>query len=146
MLAKFNIGFAYGLNLLVGGGTQAYYNYGCFYVGVELAKAMADVLPNWADMSIEERLERLLESMDLADEIAVSREGETLTVTVRGCHFCPKRVGGYELEGTACLLPSLIAGVVHHETGAGVKLKDVLKALDWSVGEECKVSISLRQA
>ena len=140
LLARFNIGFAYGLNILAGHGTQAYYNSGCFWAGVELAKALAEE-PGWGELALEERLRTLLERIDLADEIEVVLQGDEALVVVRGCHYCPRRVGGYELDGTACLLPGLIMGFLSHEIGE--KLRFTKETLDWGLGEECKVEVRL---
>ena len=132
-LAKFNIGFAYGLSLIAGRGTQIYYNYGCFWAGVELARLMAARIPGWREASLGECVKMLLEQIGAADEVQVVDEGGSLRVILRGCHFCPKRVGGYELEGTACFLPGLVAGVVSQKLGLEPRLglvKDMMRRLD----------------
>lgn len=144
LLARFNVGFAYGLSTIVGRGTQVYYNAGCFWAGVELAKALAEEDPSWAERPLVERLKTLLECMDIADEVEVRLEDNKVSVVMRGCHYCPKRVGGYELEGTACLLPGLIMGFLSHELAE--KLRFTRETLDWGVGEECKVEVRLPSA
>ncbi len=44
----------------------------------------------------------------------VEGRGDTLVVTVKKCYYCPKRVGGAKLQGTACPIPRLLVELLRY--------------------------------
>jgi len=57
--------------------------------------------------------ETLLRDLE-AGSFHVEMEGDTLRILIEECNYCPKRVGGASLRGTACPIPRLIVELLHY--------------------------------
>lgn len=73
-----------------------------------------------SDISMNDLLKVIIECvnkyLDIAPEIYYELEENRLHIWLKGgeCKICPKGVGGLELKGTFCPLPSMFAGFMEH--------------------------------
>jgi len=112
------------------------------WMGQELAKellAQKVIKPN---ESSEMVLEKLLDEVQIAEDLIVDFEGSTAHITVQNCLICPRRVGGYDLEGyTACPVGGIVRGAVGFVSGKTPQLSRI----DLKTGDLCKVDFSLSE-
>lgn len=88
------------------------------WIGRELMKAMLEnKLVNVRD-SDENLINALMGVINLADELDVEVTDEKVKLIVQKCLICPKRIGGYDLEGnTACPVGGLLTGAISYARG-----------------------------
>jgi hypothetical protein len=88
------------------------------WIGRELMKTM---LENKV-VSVKDNDERLINALmgviNLAEELDVDVSDEKVKLVVQKCLICPKRIGGYDLEGnTACPVGGILTGAVSYARG-----------------------------
>ncbi len=106
IVSSMMIGLAYGLYRVVGIGAQATINIVAWHVGYELGRRLKLESTEKPGEAIRE----LAEKLGLADRVEVERSSDTIELRILGCNVCPKRVGGCEIERTACPVPGLVLG------------------------------------
>jgi hypothetical protein len=110
------------------------------WMGQELAKELlAQKLISPTEKS-EVLLEKLLEEVRIAEDLSVDFKDGTAHITVQNCLICPRRVGGYDLEGfTACPVGGIVRGAINFVSGKTPQLSRI----DLKTGELCKVDFAL---
>ena len=59
-----------------------------------------------------------MEVINLAEELDVEVDDDKVKLVVQKCLICPKRIGGYELEGnTACPVGGILTGAISYARG-----------------------------
>ncbi len=128
------IGFMMGIyNVLGKGGTQAIANMAGEHVGREIlrfAKERGVGIKSLADFA------RFATEYHLAEEIEFTEAEGVIKARIKGCLICPKKVGHYDFEGTACPWGGVLTGVLNHITG-----KRFSSASRLTPGEECEIEI-----
>jgi hypothetical protein len=110
------------------------------WMGQEIAKELLTQRIITPTSSPEEVLEKLLEEVRIAEDLSVEMDGDTAHVVVRNCLICPRRVGGYDLEGhTACPVGGLVRGAINLVSGKTPQLSKI----DLKTGEICKTDFTL---
>ena len=132
------IGCCYGIYRVVGRGAQATVNLVAWHIGYELRRAFKP-----RSDSLLEALDEFVKWLDLGDRVEARLEGSELLVVVEGCHVCPKRVGGYEIEGTACPVPGLLLGFIAAHAGLRIDPRQLTRNIQWGIGERCEFRIRL---
>jgi hypothetical protein len=104
------IGYMVGTREVIGrGGAQAIANLAGEYAGRELvrfARQQGEVLE-----SIED-LVAYVGKEGLADEMVLKDTGGGLDVEISRCYICPKKVGHYQFDGTACPWGGILIGAL----------------------------------
>jgi hypothetical protein len=108
------IGYMMGCYSLLGRATQAMGDLMAEHVGCEILR-YARAHGHTVD-SIES-VEAILVESELAGVISVVEEDKEIAVTIGECGICPKRVGAYEFDGTACPWPGMLAGILSESLG-----------------------------
>ncbi|MFW9787892.1 MAG: hypothetical protein ACFFE2_16435 [Candidatus Thorarchaeota archaeon] len=110
------------------------------WMGQEIAKELLTQRVITPTSSAEEVLEKLLEEVRIAEDLSIEMEGDTAHVVVQNCLICPRRVGGYDLEGhTACPVGGLVRGAIGLVSGKTPQLSKI----DLKTGELCKTDFAL---
>jgi predicted hydrocarbon binding protein len=102
------IGYMVGTKDVLGRSVQAVANLAGETVGQEIvkfAKSTGTQLNTIGD------LESFLQASKLAT-ISISENDDGLSISISDCGICPKRVGGYQFEGTACPWSGLLCGAL----------------------------------
>ena len=88
------------------------------WIGREIMKTMLDKGIVSVRDSDERLVNALMEIISVADELEVTVQDEQCKVVVQKCLICPKRIGGYDLEGnTACPVGGLLTGAISYARG-----------------------------
>jgi len=102
------IGYSVGLKLITGYGAQSLSNMAGSYAGKELAIYAMSKGYKFKDIK---DVERYFKELNFA-EIEMKEENDEIVVKISKCDLCPKRVCGYEFEGTACPWGGLLIGFI----------------------------------
>ncbi|NHJ22301.1 MAG: hypothetical protein EAX91_15250 [Candidatus Lokiarchaeota archaeon] len=88
------------------------------WIGRELMKTMLENgVVNVRD-SDERLVNGLMGVINLADELDVEVKNDHIKLVVQKCLICPKRIGGYDLEGnTACPVGGVLTGAISYARG-----------------------------
>ena len=125
-LNKTIIGLGYGLiktkdfilNQELGISTQDAMDSLSIWIGRELMKEILDQKIVKVSDSDEKLVNALTNVINLAEELDVEVTDEKVKLVVQKCSICPKRIGGYDLEGnTACPVGGLLTGAISYARG-----------------------------
>jgi hypothetical protein len=110
------------------------------WMGQEIAKELLAQKVITPTSSAEEVLEKLLEEVRIAEDLSIDMEGDVAHVVVQNCLICPRKVGGYDLEGyTSCPVGGLVRGAIGIVSGKTPELSKI----DLKTGEICKTDFTL---
>jgi len=131
------IGYMVGTYSVMGkGGAQAIANMAGEYVGREMvayAKSQGialDTLPDLVDF---------LQTFNLAGAVTISENANEVSVQISQCGICPKRVGKYQFDGTACPWGGILIGAL--ET---ILEKEFSVSARLIPGESCTISLKTK--
>ena len=131
------IGYMVGTYSVMGkGGAQAIANMAGEYVGREMvayAKSQGialDTLP---------ALVEFLQTFNLAGVVAISENVGEVAVQVAQCGICPKRVGKYQFDGTACPWGGIMIGALQT-----ILEKEFSVSARLTPGESCTVTLKTK--
>ncbi len=104
------IGYMMGTYRVIGrGGAQAVANMAGEYVGQELlrfAREQEEPIESIQDLVAFAKKE------NLARQMTFEEEGDALSVRIAECLICPKKVGHYDFDGTACPWGGILIGAL----------------------------------
>ncbi|MHA1203270.1 MAG: hypothetical protein ACTSQ4_12225 [Candidatus Heimdallarchaeaceae archaeon] len=110
------------------------------WIGQEIAKELLKQKKIKVNISEQELIEKLLEEIRMAEELSFETEDGKSIITIQNCLICPKRVGGYDLEGeTACPVGGIIMGAITFVKGESPSLPNI----NLKPGEYCRISLDL---
>jgi len=88
------------------------------WMGAELAKELLNQKKISSLSTKNELIEKFLDEVRIAEDLSVAFENNTAHISVQNCLICPRRVGGYDLEGhTSCPVGGLVRGALNLITG-----------------------------
>ncbi len=119
------IGYSVGLRTILGVGSQAMSNVAGKYVGKEIALLFKS---NVKDLGDVERVLRVFGYLKLEET------DNQIVARISNCKICPKRVGSYEFEGTACPWGGILLGFLEECFGKSLSMNVKLKP-----GEVCEI-------
>ncbi len=110
------------------------------WIGQELAKELLAQKKIKVGISEQELIAKLLDEIQLAEELTFENVDGKSSVTIQNCLICPKRVGGYDLEGeTACPVGGILMGALTYVKGESPSLPNI----NLKPGEFCKISLDV---
>ena len=110
------------------------------WIGRELMKEMLDQKLVQVSDSEEKLVQELMKVINLAEELDLNVEDNKIKVVVQKCRICPKRVGGYDLEGnTACPVGGILTGAISYARGS----EPIVSKNHLQVGEICHIEMDL---
>lgn len=110
------------------------------WIGQELAKELLAQKKIKVGISEQELIAKLLDEIRLAEDLTFENAEGKSSVTIQNCLICPKRVGGYDLEGeTACPIGGILMGALTYVKGESPSLPNILL----KPGEFCKISLDV---
>lgn len=110
------------------------------WIGQELAKELLTQKKIKVGSSEQEVIAKLLDELTLAEDLTFENVDGKSSVTIQNCLICPKRVGGYDLEGeTACPVGGILMGALTYVKGESPSLPNI----NLKPGEFCKISLDL---
>ena len=112
------------------------------WIGRELMKEMLDQKIVKITYDNEKIINSILNLVNLAEELDVSVNDDTIGITVQKCLICPKRVGGYDLGSyTACPVGGFITGALSYARG----IEPTIVKNNLQTGQICHINISLHR-
>lgn len=88
------------------------------WIGRELMKEMLDKHIISVRDDDKKLINALMGVINLAEELDVEVSEDNVKLVVQKCLICPKRIGGYDLEGnTACPVGGVLTGAISYARG-----------------------------
>ncbi|MHA1772456.1 MAG: hypothetical protein ACTSYL_12845 [Candidatus Thorarchaeota archaeon] len=110
------------------------------WIGQEMGKEMLRQKIVSPRDPVEAILEKLMNVVQIAEDLEVYFEGDVAHVIVQDCQICPRRVGGYDLEGhTACPVGGVVRGAILTVTGKALQMSHIYL----KTGDICKIDFKL---
>lgn len=110
------------------------------WMGHEIAKEMLAQKKITPHTRKNEVLEKLLDEARIAEDLTVVFKDNKAHITVQKCLICPRRIGGYDLEGlTACPVGGLVRGALNLVTGKSPQITRI----DLRTAEICQIDFEL---
>jgi hypothetical protein len=110
------------------------------WIGRELMKGMLDQKVVKINDSNEKLVDSLTKVIDLADDLNITVDKSKINIIVQKCRICPKRIGGYNLEGnTACPIGGILSGALSYAHGN----VNMISKNHLQTGEICHIDVDL---
>jgi hypothetical protein len=133
------IGYMVGTYSVIGkGGAQAIANMAGEYVGREL---LAYAKSQGKELDSLPALTEFLQANNLAGEIAVDEAADGVTVQISHCGICPKRIGKYQFDGTACPWCGILIGSL-----GAILEKEYTVSPSLTPAQTCKITLKPRRS
>ena len=133
------IGFMVGTYEVMGkGGTQAVINMAGRYVGREILRFAQD---HEMEIRTVDDFRAFVQEQGLAGQMDFFQKGSHAYVRISDCGTCPKRVGHFEFDGTACPWGGILSGVLEEITGDRFS-----SAARLTPGQACVVELQIIQS
>lgn len=108
------------------------------WIGREIMKTLLEKGVAKVKDDDEKLVNSLLKVINLATELDVSVSGDKIKLVVQKCLICPKRVGGYNLEGnTACPVGGIVTGALSYARGTNA----IISKNNLQTGEICHIEV-----
>ena len=96
------------------------------WMGQEVAKELLTQKKIFTNSSKSDVIEKILDEVQIAEDLEVTFDNNSAHISVQKCLICPRRVGGYDLEGhTACPVGGIIRGAINLVTGKSPQVKRI---------------------
>ncbi len=111
------------------------------WIGQEMAKELLRQKVISPTDSPETIMDKLLNTVQIAEDLEVVFDDDTARIIVQNCLICPRRVGGYDLEGyTSCPVGGVVRGTIQTVTGKALQMKHI----DLKTGDICRIAFDLK--
>jgi len=108
------------------------------WIGQEIVKEMLNQKKISPNADAEEIVDKLLNEVQIAEDLTIEQKGEEINVSIQNCLICPKKIGGYDLgNDTACPVGGILLGAITYLQGKTPKLPKV----NLKPGELCNLSL-----
>nr|QNO49029.1 hypothetical protein KNGNHFEO_00026 [Methanosarcinales archaeon ANME-2c ERB4] len=129
------MGLGAAIGELFGRSSQEQTNLFSSYIGIEIGKLLLDRGVVTRDTPVKELIGIIADELEFGGEYEIVEDDGLVTLAIKECNICPKKIGGHAFETTVCPVPGIIRGaidVVKGTSGEGyAKLKP---------GVECEVT------
>ncbi|MBI5305729.1 MAG: hypothetical protein HY868_26615 [Chloroflexi bacterium] len=132
------IGYMVGTYSVMGkGGAQAIANMAGEYVGREI---LAYAKSQGKTLNSAGALAKFFEENGLAGAVTVSENPDIVAIQVAQCGICPKRVGKYQFDGTACPWGGVMIGAL-----GTILQKEFSVSAGLKPAEACTITLKFRK-
>ena len=129
------MGLGAAIGELFGRSSQEQTNLFTSYVGNQIGKLLLEKGMATSDTPVKELIGIIADELEFGGEYEIVEEDGMVTITIKECNVCPKKVGGLAFETTVCPVPGIVRGVIDVVKGTRGEGYAKLKP-----GEECKIS------
>jgi hypothetical protein len=108
-------------------------------IGREMMKELIHKKRVKIDDNDKKLIQKLLKILNIGEQLDLEVYNQKVKMVVRKCLICPKRIGGYDLEGhTACPVGGIVIGAISHIRDTYPRItKNKLNA-----GEICHIEVN----
>jgi len=129
------MGLGAAIGELFGKSSQEQTNLFTSYIGNEIGKLLLENGMVTKDTPVKELIGIIADELEFGGEYEIVEDDGMVTLAIKKCNVCPKKVGGPAFNTTVCPVPGIVRGaidVVKGTSGEGyAKLKP---------GQECKIT------
>lgn len=107
---------------LFGKSSQEQTNLFTSYIGTQIGKLLLEKGLVARDTPTKELIEILADELEFGEEYEIIEDDGSVTLAIKKCNVCPKKIGGLAFETTVCPIPGIVRGaidVVKGTTGEG---------------------------
>jgi hypothetical protein len=112
------------------------------WIGREIMKELLDKNIVKVSDSDEKIIDALTSVINLAEELDITIDNveHNIKIIVQQCQICPKRIGGYDLEGnTSCPVGGIVTGAISYARGSS----PIISKNHLQTGEICHINIDV---
>ncbi len=129
------MGLGAAIGELFGRSSQEQTNLFTSYIGTQIGKLLLEKGIVTKDTPVNELIGIIADELEFGGEYEITEEDGMVTLAIKECNVCPKKVGGLAFETTVCPVPGIVRGVIDVVKGTSGEGYAKLKP-----GEECKIS------
>jgi hypothetical protein len=131
------IGYMVGTYSVMGkGGAQAVANMAGEHVGKEI---LAYASSQGIILDTPHALAKFLQDNQLAEAVAFNQKGNAVTAQISKCGICPKKIGKYKFDGTACPWGGILIGILE-----SLSEEKFSVAVRLTPGEICSITLQAK--
>lgn len=129
------MGLGAAIGELFGKSSQEQTNLFTSYIGTQIGKLLLEKGVVTRDTPVKELIGTIADELEFGGEYEIVEDDGMVTLAIRKCNVCPKKVEGFVFKTTVCPVPGIVRGaidVVKGTSGEGyAKLNP---------GKECKIT------
>ncbi|MEA3281322.1 MAG: hypothetical protein U9Q68_02010 [Euryarchaeota archaeon] len=129
------MGLGAAIGELFGRSSQEQTNLFASYVGIEIGKLLLKKGLVTKDTSTKDLIRTIADELEFGSEYEIIEGDVLVTLVIKRCNICPKKIGGLAFETTVCPVPGIVRGVI--DVVRGVRGKGYAKL---KPGDECKIT------
>ncbi|MHC1574916.1 MAG: hypothetical protein ACXQTY_03840 [Candidatus Methanogasteraceae archaeon] len=129
------MGLGAAIGELFGKSSQEQTNLFTSYIGTQIGKLLLKKGIVTKDTPVNELIKIISDELEFGGEYEIIEEDGMVTLVIKECNVCPKKVGGLAFETTVCPVPGIVRGVI--DVVKGTKGEGYAKL---KPGEECKMT------
>jgi hypothetical protein len=97
---------------LFGRSSQEQTNLFTSYIGTQIGKLLLEKGLVVRDTPTKELIEILVDELEFGEEYELIEDDGSVTLVIKKCNVCPKKVGGPAFETTVCPIPGIVRGAI----------------------------------
>ena len=129
------MGLGAAIGELFGRSSQEQTNLFSSYIGIEIGKLLLDKGMVTRDTPVKELIGIIADELEFGGEYEIVEDDGRVTLVIKKCNVCPKKVGGPAFNTTVCPVPGIVRGVIDVVKGTSGEGYAKLNP-----GEECKIT------
>ena len=129
------MGLGAAIGELFGRSSQEQTNLFTSYIGTQIGKLLLKKGLVTRDTPVEELIGTIADELEFGGAYEIIEGNGRVTLVIKECNVCPKKVGGLAFETTVCPVPGIVRGVIDVVKGTRGKGYAKLKP-----GDECRIT------
>jgi hypothetical protein len=129
------MGLGAAIGELFGKSSQEQTNLFTSYIGNQIGKLLLDKGMVTKDTPVKELIEIIADELEFGGKYEIVEDEGMVTLAIKECNVCPKKVGGLAFKTTVCPVPGIVRGVIDVVKGTSGEGYAKLKP-----GQECKMT------
>jgi len=129
------MGLGAAIGELFGKSSQEQTNLFTSYIGNQIGKLLLEKGVVTRDTPVKELIGTIADELEFGGEYEIVEDEGMVTLAIRECNVCPKKVGGPAFKTTVCPVPGIVRGVIDVVKGTSGEGYAKLKP-----GQECKIT------
>ena len=129
------MGLGAAIGELFGKSSQEQTNLFTSYIGNQIGKLLLEKGVVTRDTPVKELIGTIADELEFGGEYEIVEDDGMVTLAIRECNVCPKKVGGLAFKTTVCPVPGIVRGVIDVVKGTSGEGYAKLNP-----GKECKIA------
>ncbi len=129
------MGLGAAIGELFGRSSQEQTNLFTSYIGTQIGKLLLEKGTATRDTPVKELIEIIADELEFGGKYEIIEDDGVVTLAIKECNVCPKKVGGSAFKTTVCPVPGIVRGVIDVVKGTSGEGYAKLNP-----GKECKIT------